>query len=68
MQFIRFNSQIAMIVKTGPELTAENPGSDLDDHLGLWFGETEETGQPIVHTIPAEYVNDAEKVEPIFRH
>lgn len=68
MHFIRFNSQIAAIVKTGTELMAENPGCDLDDHLGLWFGEATESGQPIVHTIPAEYINQAEQVEPTFRH
>ena len=68
MHFVRYNGQIATIVKNGPELTAENPGSDLNDHVGLWFGETTEAGQPIVYTIPAEYAEEAERVLPVFRH
>ena len=68
MHFVRYNGQIATIVKSGPELTAEAPGSDLNDHLGLWFGETTPAGQPIVYTIPAEYVQAAEQVQPVFRH
>lgn len=68
MRFVRYNGQIAAVVSSGPELTAQHPGSDLDDHLGLWFGETSETGRPIVYTIPAEYVNDQAVVEPDYRH
>ncbi|SFI09117.1 hypothetical protein [Planctomicrobium piriforme] len=68
MKFVRYNDQVAVIVKSGQELLAENPGSDLDNHLGLWFGEVNEAGRPIVYTIPEEHVDAAETVSPIYQH
>lgn len=68
MNFVRYNGMVAVIVKSGSDLTAELQVSELDDHLGLWFGEVNETGQPVVCTIPAEYVQQAEAVSPDYRH
>lgn len=49
-----YETKMAVIVKTGQELM--NVGFDDPDHLGLWFGEVTDTSEPIVYTIPAEYV------------
>ncbi len=68
MRFVRYNGKVAVVVCSGPALTAAHPGSDLDDHLGLWFGETSEEGRPIVYTIPAGYVDDPPGVAPEWRH
>ncbi len=27
-----------------------------DEHVGVWFGTTTETGSPVICTIPAEYI------------
>ncbi len=68
MKFVRYNGQIAAIVKSGQELVVEMPESDLDDHLGLWFGEFNDEGRPIVHTIPAKYADESQQVFPIYQH
>ena len=68
MAFVRYNGMVAAIVKSGRDLVAEHQGSDLDDHLGLWFGEVNEAGQPVVYIIPAEYVQQAEAISPDYRH
>jgi hypothetical protein len=26
-----------------------------DEHIGVWFGTTTETGSPVIYTVPAEY-------------
>ena len=52
---ILYNGRPCVVVKTGQQLTDEQPGSDLLDHVGVWFGEVE-GGKPIVYTIPADYV------------
>jgi hypothetical protein len=49
-----YQTKMAVIVKTGQELVTV--GFDDPDHLGLWFGEVTDTDEPIVHTIPAVYV------------
>ena len=68
MDFVRYNGKVAVIVKTGEELIADHPGSDLEDHLGVWFGEANEEGKPIVYTIPAEYVLQCEAISPNYVH
>ena len=68
MTFVRYNGQVAVIVKSGPDLTAEHQGRDLDDHLGLWFGEVNESGRPIVYTIPREYVEQSPIESPDYQH
>jgi hypothetical protein len=68
MRFVRYNGQVAAVVKSGRELSAENPQSDLDDHVGLWFGETDDEGRPIVHTIPAEISEQCEALTPRYQH
>jgi ABC-type glycerol-3-phosphate transport system substrate-binding protein len=68
MKFVRYNGNTAVIAMNGQELTDEHPGSDLSDHLGLWFGDVTEDGRPIIYTIPAEYVGQAEMIPPDYRH
>jgi hypothetical protein len=68
MKFVRYNGNTAVIAMNGNELSDEHPESDLSDHLGLWFGEVTEDGRPIVYTIPAEYVEQAEVMLPECRH
>lgn len=68
MRFVVYDGKVAAVVSSGPELTAAHPGSDLDDHLGLWFGEVSEEGRPIVYTIPAAYVDEMAAVAPAWRH
>lgn len=68
MKFVRHNGQLGIIVKSGNELTADIFDSDLDDHLGLWFGEADEAGRPIVYTIPAEYVAQIEVIVTRYQH
>lgn len=68
MRFVRYNDKVAVIAQSGPELSTDHPGSDLSDHLGLWFGEVDDEGHPIVYTIPAEYVEVAETIRPVYRH
>lgn len=68
MRFVLYDGKCAAVVSSGAELTAAHPGSDLDDHLGLWFGEVAEDGRPIVYTIPAAYVDDMPTREPQYRH
>ncbi|MCE9630936.1 MAG: hypothetical protein K8S94_09540 [Planctomycetia bacterium] len=68
MRFVRYNGQVAAVVRRGTELTAENPGSDLDEHLGLWFGREDGNGNPIVLTIPAECVDACETLTPTYQH
>lgn len=66
MRFVVYNGLVAAVVKTGIELSAD--GNDLDDHLGLWFGEKGINGDPIVYIIPAEYVESCPVLEPTYRH
>ncbi|MCA8985670.1 MAG: hypothetical protein R3C12_04165 [Planctomycetaceae bacterium] len=68
MRFVRYNGQVAIIARNGQELCADYPESDLSDHLGLWFGEVNANGQPIVYTIPTEYVEEGETISPEYRH
>lgn len=68
MRFVRYNGQVAIIARTGRELSVEDPEIDLHDHLGLWFGEFNSNGQPIVWTIPSEYVDESETVAPEYQH
>lgn len=37
-----------------------------EDHVGVWFGTTTDSGSPIVCTIPAEYFTTAP--EPTIQH
>lgn len=37
-----------------------------EDHIGVWFGTTTETGSPIVCTLPKEYFTSAP--EPEIQH
>ena len=36
------------------------------DHIGVWFGDCNEDGAPIVCTVPADYFKDAPL--PAFQH
>lgn len=69
MRFVIYNGQVAIVAKSGLELTAEVGGNaDLDDYLGLWFGKSTEDGRPIVYTVPAEYVHSCKTSMPEYRH
>jgi hypothetical protein len=64
-RLILYNSKPAVVVKNGKQLTAAQ--SDMNDHLGLWFGEVSAQGEAIVYTIPAEYVT-LEPAPIVYRH
>ena len=64
---IRYNGRPCVVVKTGQQLTDDQPGSDLLDHVGVWFGEVED-GKPVIYTIPAEYVENMEVKDVIYKH
>jgi hypothetical protein len=68
MTFVRYNGLVGIIARNGQELVAENPASGLSDHLGVWFGEVDDTGHPIVCAIPAEYIKAAEVVPAAYQH
>jgi hypothetical protein len=65
--FVRYNGSLAVVVRDGAECTAE-AGGDLDDHVGLWFGESSADGRPIVWTIPLDCVVSQPSVVPEFAH
>jgi hypothetical protein len=65
--FVCYHGRLAVVVRDGARCTAE-AGGDLDDHLGLWFGEITAEGRPVVWTIPAEYVEVQPVVDPSFAH
>lgn len=66
-RFVRYNGLPAVVVRDGAECTAE-AGGELDDHLGLWFGEVDRDGSPLVYTIPTEYVLEQQPLNPVFLH
>ena len=43
-----------------------NGDSVPEDHLGVWFGTSDDTGVPIVYTVPADHLNDAPS--PVVQH
>jgi hypothetical protein len=65
--FVVYNGALAVVVRDGAECTAE-AGGELDDHVGVWFGEVAADGKPIVRTIPLELVTAHPIVAPAFAH
>ena len=65
--FISYNGALAVVVRDGAECSIE-AGGDLDDHLGVWFGEIAADGRPIVWTIPLDCVVAQPVVAPEFAH
>jgi hypothetical protein len=65
--FVLYDGALAVVARDGAECSAE-AGGELDDHLGLWFGESDADGKPIVRTIPLELVAAQPVVEPAFAH
>ena len=68
MRFVRYQGRVGIIAETGREMTEKNIGSDLDDHLGLWFGDFDQAGRPVIYSIPAELVQQSEAVESVLQH
>ena len=68
MRFVRYQGRVGIIAEIGQEMTEKSIGSDLDDHLGLWFGDFDQTGRPVIYSIPAELVQQSEAVESVVQH
>lgn len=64
--FVNYCGFVGVIVRDFADLTILHP--DLDDHLGVWFGDKDDHGSPIVKTIPAEYVQSQSVVHPVYQH
>jgi len=65
--FVLYGGALAVVVRDGAECSAE-AGGELEDHVGLWFGELTADGRPIVRTIPAELVAAQPIVAPEYQH
>jgi hypothetical protein len=65
--FVLYNGVLAVVVRDGVECSAEAAG-ELDDHVGVWFGELADDGRPIVWTIPLDCVLAQPVVAPEFAH
>jgi hypothetical protein len=65
--FVLYDGALAVVVRDGAECSAE-AGGELDDHVGVWFGEVAADGKPIVRTIPIDCVLTQPIVAPAFAH
>ena len=65
--FVLYEGALAVVVRDGAECSAQ-AGGELDDHVGLWFGEIAADGRPIVWTIPRGLVAAQPVVAPKFAH
>jgi hypothetical protein len=60
-QFVHLDGSGVGVVAMLPE------GSNVpDDHIGVWFGTTTDSGSPIICTVPAAYFKSAP--EPTIQH
>ena len=54
-------------VKVGKEVGVvvflENENETPEDHLSIWYGETNEQGNPKYRTVPAEYCEKTDNFE-----
>jgi len=60
--------QFVYLDGSGVGITVMLPhGSEVpEDHIGVWFGTTTEAGNPLICTIPAEYLISAP--DPVVQH
>lgn len=62
---VLLGSRVGIVAFTGDELRKEQPGCQLEDHTGVWFGSVEEGG-PDVRTVPTELLRPGPS--PVFKH
>ncbi len=47
--FVKVHKDIGVVI------SLETENNVPEEHLGIWYGETDENNTPLIHTVPEEY-------------